>query len=439
MASGFKFWKKTAQKEVEQQGALPTVSSPTKGYTSHPLGKQNVVPASSETKIRVAILATALVDALGGPPEFKSRFSFPFIETFETNHNFGDKSGNPLPPGTWTDDTSMTLCLARSIAKHGFNEGSQLDAYLKWKDRGELSAIGHCFDIGATTSRALMIHKQSKEDPAISLRSIEQALSNEHSAGNGSLMRLIPVPLAFWRDPKVAADYGRRSSITTHPTALCQEICAFWTDAVVQILQRACNGQSGYSKLDFLQYISEYPFQNAKLKEGLCLSAAEASPDDSFAGEDSKETRYWNHHPILRVISCTREKGEATSTGYLKLPISKELPSSGFVLHSVVAALYCFFATDNFETGAVMSVNLGSDTDTTGAIYACLAACWYGEELPKQYKDDVLEETVVGSGLFWSQLVRGWRKGLVKRDLVEKVADELVNFQKGWAPENPET
>ncbi|KAH6918385.1 ADP-ribosylation/Crystallin J1 [Coprinopsis sp. MPI-PUGE-AT-0042] len=415
---------------------------PTRGYSSHPLAKQTVIPASAETKIRVAILATALVDALGGPPEFKARFSFPFIETFQINHNFYDKTGKPLQPGTWTDDTSMALCLARSIAQHGFDEGSQLDAYLEWKNCGELSAIGYCFDIGVTTNQALSIHEESVEDPATSLRSIEESLSGEYNAGNGSLMRLIPVPLAFWRDPKVASEYGRRSSKTTHPTALCQEVCAFWTDAAVQILQQACNGQGGYSKLDLLQYISEYPFEDAKLKAALNFPTADAVPTNSSAtpsGEDDREGRYWKNHHILQLIASTRDSTKAKSAGYLKLPTSSELSSSGFVLHSLIAALYCFFATDNFETGAVMAVNLGSDADTTGAIYAGLAACWYGDELAQQYENDLLEETVVGSGLFWSQLVRGWRKALVKRDLVEQVAEELVNFEKGWVPENPGT
>ncbi|KAH6909354.1 ADP-ribosylation/Crystallin J1 [Coprinopsis sp. MPI-PUGE-AT-0042] len=438
MAPSFKLWKKSADQEVEETPKMHFLP-PTRGYTLHPLAKQTAVPASAATKIRVAILATALVDALGGPVEFKPRFSFPFVETFQPNHNFRDKAGKPLQPGTWTDDTSMALCLARSIAQHGFHEGSQLDAYVKWKDRGELSAIGHCFDIGATTSRALLIHKQSGEDPVTSLRTIEERLSNRHSAGNGSLMRLIPVPLAYWRNPKVASKYGRRSSKTTHPTALTQEICSFWTDAVVQILQKACNGQGGYSKLDFLQYISEYPFEDAPLKAGLSLPATDAvhtnspaTPTDEVRGEEW----FWKHHFIPELIASTRDNAEATSTGYLKLPTAKELPSSGFVLYSVFSALYCFFATDNFETGAVMAVNLGGDADTTGAIYAGLAACWYGEELAKQYEKDLLEETVVGSGLFWSRLVRGWRKALVNRELVEKVAEELVKFEKGWILEN---
>lgn len=435
MAPGLKFWKKDKHDSEGEQSAIIMPSlTPTQGYASHPLAKQIVIPASAETKIRVAIIATALVDALGGPPEFKPRFSFPFTETFQPNRNFQDKRGKPLEPGVWTDDTSMTLCLARSIAKHGFSEERQLDAYLKWMEQGELSAIGYCFDIGNTTRAALTIHQ---EDPDTSLANIERNLSEQFNAGNGSLMRLIPVPLTFWRDGKTASQYARRSSRTTHPTALCQEICAFWSDLVVQIMHNACNSQGGYSKLQFLQYISEYPFIDDKLKAALTIPAADetlTSSSETPSGEGSGEEYYWKNHPLLRLIASTRDDPNAKSTGYLKLPTSKELPSSGFVLHSLIAVLYCFFATDNFEAGAVMAVNLGSDADTTGAIYAGLAACWYGEELPKKYENDLLEDTIVGCGLFWSHLVRGWRKALVKRDVVEKVAEELVNFEKSWVP-----
>src|SRR5215469_9502177 len=101
-----------------------------------PLQHQQPSHASPATKIRLAILATAIVDALGGPAEFHPRFSFETVTTMIPNSNFG------LPPGVWTDDTSMTLCLAQSLARSpdGFNEKGQLQAYLAWKERGELSA-----------------------------------------------------------------------------------------------------------------------------------------------------------------------------------------------------------------------------------------------------------------------------------------------------------
>ncbi|EAU88786.2 ADP-ribosylation/Crystallin J1 [Coprinopsis cinerea okayama7 len=382
-----------------------------------------------------------MVDALGGPPEFKPRFTFEFVGFYIPNRNFHDAEGKSLPPGTWTDDTSMALCLARSIARHGFDEARQLDTYLNWFKDGELSAVGFCFDIGGTTRRALDLHANSPT-ASESLDRIQALLGGERNAGNGSLMRLIPVPLAFWRSPDVAREYARRSSRTTHPAPLCLEVCEFWTSVVVQILQNTCgNGAKGtFSKLDLLRYISEYPFQHDQLRAALALLPSDASTSDNQSSgsrttnTEDVEDRYWQRHPILRLIAETRTSPTATTTGFFKLPTAKVLPSSGFVLHSVVAALYCFFATDSFETGAIMAVNLGDDADTTGAIYAGLAACWYGEELPSNAQSLAAVGESIGSGLFWTDVMLTWRRGIIKRDLLEEVADELVRFEKRWKP-----
>ncbi|TFK30113.1 ADP-ribosylation/Crystallin J1 [Coprinopsis marcescibilis] len=358
-----------------------------------------------------------LVDALGGPPEFKKRFSFPLVNEYIPNNNF------QLPPGVWTDDTSMTLCLARSIAQYGFNEARQLEAYNNWFRNGELSAVGHCFDIGGTTRAALRYYADSK-DASEALKRIQETLSGDNSAGNGSLMRVIPIGIAFWRKPKIAMKYARRSSATTHPTPLCQEACEFWTAAVTEVM-KAATSQSVYSKLDLLRYISGYSFQDHRLKAALTLpSDAPALPKKQKHSDSDIQELYQKYHPVMRLIQATRDNPDATQTGGLKLPTAKDLPSTGFVFHSLVAALYCFFATDTFEAGAVMVVNLGSDADTVGAIYGGLAGCWYSS-------NDSLDESAPDT-LFWTQRVRAWKAGLVQRKVVETVAEELAQFEKDW-------
>src|ERR1700722_6464188 len=240
------------------------------------LQSQYLVRASSPTKIRLSLLATALVDALGGPAEFSPRFSFPFINSMIPNKNFG------LPPGIWTDDTSMTLCLARSLATYmprnnistgkeaipgGFDEAHQLDMYHSWRRVGYLSAIGKCFDIGNTTRSALSIWSSNPlprdaERTQIILDRIRSKLSGESSCGNGSLMRVLPVGLAFWRDEDAARKYALRSSDTTHPNPLCGEACQLWTTIIVKIMQKAVLGESDgqkFTKLDLLTDISAFP------------------------------------------------------------------------------------------------------------------------------------------------------------------------------------
>lgn len=512
------------------------------------LADQKVVHATADAKIKLSILGTALVDALGGPVEFHRRFSFPLTTSFGPNANFTSACGNILPAGTWTDDTSMTLCLARSIAAHGFNEARQLEAYAMWYQKGELSAIDKCFDIGGTTLTALNIYLEASspaENPHIPLTKIRDALSSAHCAGNGSLMRVLPVGLAYWRDPAAAKKYAGRSSSTTHPNPLCVEVCEFWTGMITTIMQHSITGHAAgstsFSKLHLLEYISDYPFKNELLKQHLSLpnkssgfaqlhQAARSlvgSSKPSKPTTNRSEAHYWKHHPILRLViqtaeglsspSNSRDAG-ATPIEYdartppprshapkvdkfpFALPSEKDLPSSGYVLHSAVAALYCFFATETFEDGAIMAVNLGDDADTVGAIYGGLAGCWYASCLRQSTTETagsgtcnrsgtphtvavgprdqagagIIEsptsssaaatnrdpawataagrvphhsgdwggdgsggndlEARVGIGarhLFWSEKVSEWKAGLVRRGLVEQVADELVQYEKG--------
>jgi ADP-ribosyl-[dinitrogen reductase] hydrolase len=388
---------------------------------------QNASYADAGTKIRLSILATALVDALGGPPEFHTRFTFPLVTKMTPNQNFG------LPPGVWTDDTSMTLCLGRSIATYtpkgqgnvarqgGFDEADQLGAYSRWRDEGVLSAIGRCFDIGNTIAQALSIYADYPTEPGKALAQIRLKLSGEYSAGNGSLMRILPVGLAYWRDEQAARTYGRRSSETTHPTSKCLEACEMWTGAITKIM-RATTEAVQYTKLDLIEYISSFPYQSDNFRSVLTF------PDNAPPRPDNKEeleAYYQEHHPLLRLIKSTQEgvniKPEHIKEGFsYALPTVQKLPSTGYVVHTLVAALYCFFATKTFEEGAIMAVNLGSDADTVGAVYAGLAGCWYAAG----------EDSEVGRAVFWSERVKDWREGLVKRELVEQVADELVTFQR---------
>lgn len=393
------------------------------------LRSQNIIRGSEANKIRQSILATAMVDALGGPPEFHNRFSFPLVTSMKPNHNFN------LPPGVWTDDTSMTLCLARSLARYtppsreghpshpagGFDEKDQLDAYASWHDRGTLSAIGRCFDIGNTISRALHIYgghtalgasTSSAED---ALHKIRDELGGEKCAGNGSLMRILPIGLVYWRDEEAARTFARRSSATTHPNPMCMEACEVWTGMIAKIMRHSGN-TTEYTKLDLVDYLASFPYTHATLRNALALPTnVPPVPTET----EERESHYHNHHPILKLIAKTQASPPPNNTGFSKnIPTEKELPSSGYVLHTIVAALYCFLATETFEEGAIMAVNLGNDADTVGAVYAGLAGCWYSGQ----------EETPI-TGVFWTSRVKRWRDELVKRELVEEVADEIVRLR----------
>lgn len=115
---------------------------------------------SPSSRIRGSLYGVAICDALGGPVEFRARGSFPLITKFRYNSNFD------LAPGTWTDDTSMTLCLAQSIVERdgAFVVHDQIRKYVSWKETGYMSATGECFDIGNATREALGIWNRSMED-----------------------------------------------------------------------------------------------------------------------------------------------------------------------------------------------------------------------------------------------------------------------------------
>ncbi|KAF9446603.1 ADP-ribosylglycohydrolase [Macrolepiota fuliginosa MF-IS2] len=329
------------------------------------------------------------------------------------NHNFG------LPPGVWTDDTSMTLCLARSLARSadGFSERDQLQAYLAWSQQGELSAIGQCFDIGGATSHALSMFQahQSQTTEEI-LRMIKTNMDGDMFGGNGSLMRVLPIGLAYWRDENQARAYAGRSSCTTHPNSLCVEACEVWTTAIVKIMQ-ATAGKNELSKLDILGHFILYPYSSSKLRQALTIPTS-VIPLPEGVNPTEKESYYWLHHPLLqRIAAVNKQDMSAATPGFsYPMPFAKDVPSTGYVLHSLVAALYCFISTQTFEEGALMAVNMGSDADTVGAIYGGLAGVWYAE--------------TERSNRFWSPKVLEWKDALVERGLVEQVADELVAFSE---------
>lgn len=108
---------------------------------------------STASRIRGSLYGVAVTDALGGPVEFCPRGSFTPVTSFRHNDNFN------LPPGTWTDDTSLTLCLAQSLidTKGQFVAQDQVRKYVRWSEEGYMSATGSCFDIGMATRVALQI------------------------------------------------------------------------------------------------------------------------------------------------------------------------------------------------------------------------------------------------------------------------------------------
>ena len=177
---------------------------------------------------RGTLIGLAVGDALGAAVEFKSPGSFiPVI---------GYRNGGPhrLEAGEWTDDTSMALALADSIAAVGWDLNDQADRYVQWWKTGKYSVNGHCFDIGITTRSALSAYV-AKKDARTSGPRFEQA------SGNGSIMRLAPVPIRYahflQNEIEELSRLAEESSLPTHGSEQCLSACRYLTTVLAALIQ----------------------------------------------------------------------------------------------------------------------------------------------------------------------------------------------------------
>lgn len=278
---------------------------------------------TKKQRFQGALLGLATGDALGTTLEFKPPGTFTPITDLNGGGPFR------LAAGQWTDDTSMALCLAESLIEcKGMNLSDQMERYCRWYRNGHLSSIGYCFDIGNTTSSALLNFEQTG-----------QALSgstNPYSAGNGSIMRLAPVPMLYASDMQKAVDNAALSSRTTHGAAEAVDAARYYA----ALLVGALNGES---------------------KDKLLAPYYGSTPD------------FWLNRPLSSKIG-------AIAQGFYKNMKPPQIAGTGYVVKSLEAALWAFYKTNTFKKGALMAVNLGDDADTTGAVYGQIAGAYYGIE-----------------------------------------------------------
>eukprot|EP01114_Cavostelium_apophysatum_P015928 TRINITY_DN4441_c0_g1_i4.p1 TRINITY_DN4441_c0_g1~~TRINITY_DN4441_c0_g1_i4.p1 ORF type:complete len:181 (+),score=35.40 TRINITY_DN4441_c0_g1_i4:51-545(+) len=160
--------------------------------------------ATTKERYLGCVLGVAVGDAFGSTLENTSDTTA--NKKLHTEMIGGGQFG--LLPGQWTDDTSMTVCLAESLIEKGFNPQDQLTRYVKWYRDGYRNSNGECFDIGITTRMCLEKFMSKKEDYPATTGDLARA-------GNGSLMRLSPIPLYYRADPLAALERAKDSSRTT--------------------------------------------------------------------------------------------------------------------------------------------------------------------------------------------------------------------------------
>jgi ADP-ribosyl-[dinitrogen reductase] hydrolase len=263
-------------------------------------------------------------DALGVPVEFIDR------ATVQANpvKDMREYGTHHQPRGTWSDDSSMLLCTADSLVNHEFSIENMGERFVRWMDGGLWTAHGDVFDIGGTTSTALM--RIAKGTPA------DQAGGrHEESNGNGSLMRILPAVLRFAGEPlELFSDRLEKVSAITHGHARSRMACVFYGLMVRQLLL------------------------------GWQPQAALDSARAEFTGWFERSPEFAKFRHILEDELVSVPEGEIVSTGY--------------VLHTLHASLWCLLTTDNYRDCALRAVNLGGDTDTTGCVAGGLAGVVYG-------------------------------------------------------------
>jgi ADP-ribosyl-[dinitrogen reductase] hydrolase len=276
------------------------------------------------------LLGLAVGDAVGTTLEFEIKDSCEHITDMV--------GGGPfyLKPGEWTDDTSMALCLAKSlIESEGFNITDQIERYCRWQDSGYMSSNGSCFDIGNTVSSALRVFQNTGNPYAGS--------TDPLSAGNGSLMRLAPVALYYSQNVEQLVHYCAESSKSTHGAAECIDACSYFGSLLYAALQ-------GENKENILTHKT--------------------------------------YQPVTKEI-------QAIADGQYRGVPRQQIYGTGYVVDSLRAALWCFDQAENYREAILLAANLGDDADTTAAICGQIAGAYYGESaIPKTWL-----KTIVGYDL----------------------------------------
>jgi ADP-ribosyl-[dinitrogen reductase] hydrolase len=290
-----------------------------------------------------AILGLAAGDALGVPAECASRTEL------KSDPVRGMRGGGAhgQPAGTWSDDTSMTLCVAASLIEKGIDYEDQMRRFADWLWSASYTARGEVFDVGGTTKSA--IFKFVKKTPPL-----ECGEKADYTCGNGSLMRILPTALYIVgkygnrRLDDRAAEIIHASSKCTHAHPRCQMACGVYSAAVFAM----CGGGE----------------LSGAVKAGIASALSYYRGKPEFAGV------YDDFEPLRGI----EKRGETQISG------------DGYVLHTLQAALWCLLTTSGYAECVLKAVNLGDDADTTAAVAGGLAGLWYGAgSIPSDWAETV--------------------------------------------------
>lgn len=272
--------------------------------------------------IKRIVYGCAIGDALGVPFEFKKKDSFVCTDMigFGTHHQ---------ECGTWSDDTSLLLCLAMQLAE-GYSITELSKKFLDWLDNDCFTANGSVFDIGIATHDALIRLKNG-------ISPHESGLDGFYNNGNGSLMRVAPLCVLL-KD----FDYDERYKICkevsciTHAHEISIFACLFLVEMSIEIIN-GCNLYNSYKNtIDKFNKIYKCKFS-----------------EDTFKV----------YNKTMNDVSLYDENC---------------FNGNGYVVNSLETCIKCLLSTSSYKDAVLKAVNYGDDTDTTAAITGSVACLYYG-------------------------------------------------------------
>lgn len=290
------------------------------------------------------LFGVAVGDALGVPVEFKDRG---YLKQFPVTDMIGYGTHNQ-PPGTWSDDSSLTFCLAESLCK-GYDMVDLSQQFIRWREYGHWTPHREVFDIGIATSDAILKLKRG-------VSHLTSGGTDEQSNGNGSLMRILPLALYLVdKDIQTRFEKTQEVSTITHGHIRSVLACFIYLEYTLCLIK-------GLDKWKAFEQMRD--IVNQFLDENSVCSDEERRKFYRVLGHSSTE---FGMEPIYMYEEA-------------------QVYSSGYVLHSLEAGFWCLLNSDSYSETVLKAVNLGKDTDTTAAIAGGLAGLVYQfEQIPEKW------------------------------------------------------
>ncbi|KZX15220.1 ADP-ribosyl-[dinitrogen reductase] glycohydrolase [Methanobrevibacter cuticularis] len=298
-------------------------------------------------EIKSLLFGLAIGDVLGVPVELASREHLNETPVFDmegyTIHN--------KPPGTFSDDSSLTFALVESLID-GYNLNTIALNMIKWYDEGFWTGDGEAFGIGKTTHTAIN-NLRKGVNPNLS------GESYEYSNGNGPMMRIAPILFIITFKPICERfQIIKEVSSITHAHTRSIMACFYFLEFLRHLLLNDLDKYEIYSRLqkDIPEFLNKY--LNGKNSEF-----------------DLKQITYFNRLFIDKIYEFK----------------DTEINSGLYIVDIIEASIWCLLTTNNYKEAVLKAVNLGGDTDTTASVTGALAGLLYGfDEIPKEWIDKLV-------------------------------------------------